>query len=211
MTIHVLQGEREFARDNRTLGQFDLTDIPPAPRGMPQIEVEFAIDANGILNVSATDKATGKSQKIEIKGSSGLSEDEIEKMKKDAEAHAEEDSARRALVDAKNRGDGMIHQTRKSLEEYGEKVSAETRSEIESSISNLEGALKGEDKDAVEKAMAELEKSTMELGKIMYEEAAAKAGGGESGAGDASAEPADSDVIDAEYEVKEDNAGTSQS
>jgi molecular chaperone DnaK len=212
VTIHVLQGEREFAKDNRTLGQFDLSDIPPAPRGMPQIEVEFAIDANGILNVGATDKATGKSQKIEIKGSSGLSDDEIDKMKKDAEAHAEEDSARRELVDIKNRGDGMIHQTRKSLEEHGEKVSAEIRSEIESSISNLEGALKGEDKEAVEKAIAELEKSTMELGKIMYEEAAAQAGGAgpEATGGGADESPADPDVIDAEYEVKEDNGATSQ-
>jgi len=212
VTIHVLQGEREFAKDNRTLGQFDLSDIPPAPRGMPQIEVEFAIDANGILNVSATDKATGKSQKIEIKGSSGLSDEEIEKMKKDAEAHAEDDRARRELVDAKNRGDAMIHQTRKSLEEHGEKVSAEVRSGIESSISNLESALKGEDKDAVEKAMTELEKSTMELGKIVYEEAAAQAGSGEPGAG-AEADgrgAADSDVIDAEYEVKEDNAEASK-
>ncbi|MEC9373231.1 MAG: molecular chaperone DnaK, partial [Planctomycetota bacterium] len=124
--IHVLQGERVFAKVNRTLGRFDLTDIPPAPRGMPQIEVEFAIDANGILNVSATDKASGKSQRIEIKGSSGLDKSEIDRMKQDAEAHASEDKARRELIEKKNRAEAMIYQTRKSLEEYGEKVSSET-------------------------------------------------------------------------------------
>ena len=127
VTIHVLQGEREFASDNRSLGRFDLTDIPPAPRGTPQIEVEFAIDANGILEVSATDKATGKSQKIEIKGSSGLKDDEIEKMKQDAEAHADDDKARRELVETEKscRNDGSRNE--QSLEEHGEKVSQETR------------------------------------------------------------------------------------
>ena len=137
-----MQGEREFASDNRSLGRFDLTDIPSAPRGTPQIEVEFGIDANGIIEVSATDKATGKSQKIEIKGSSGLNNDEIETMKRDAETHAEEDKARRELVDLKNRAEMMMHQTKKSLEEHGDKVSQETRGTIESAVSNLEETLK---------------------------------------------------------------------
>ena len=145
VTIHVLQGEREFAADNRSLGRFDLTDIPPAPRGVPQIEVEFAIDANGILEVSATDKATGKTQKIEIKDSSGLEKDEIETMKREAESHSEEDKARRELVDLKNRAEMMSHQTKKSLEEHGDKISPEIRSSIESAMSNLDEKLKEDD------------------------------------------------------------------
>lgn len=201
--IHVLQGEREFARDNRTLGQFELSGIAPAPRGMPQIEVEFALDANGILHVTAVDKGTGKKADIRIENSGGLSGDEIEKMKADAEAHAEEDRRRRELVDAKNRGDGLVSQTRHSLEEHGEKVSAEVRSNIESSLSNLEDKLKGEDKSAIEAAIEELSRASMELGKAVYEaEAKAASGGAASGAsGDDS--PVDGDVIDAEYEVKD--------
>jgi len=207
VTIHVLQGEREFAKDNRTLGQFELQDIPPAPRGVPQIEVEFAIDANGILNVTATDKASGKSQNIEIKGASGLSGDEIERMKKDAEEHASEDRARRELVDAKNRAEQAVYQTRKSLEEHGEKVEPETRSNIESAISAVENAVKGDDKDAIERTLSELEKSAAELGKAMYEATAAQtagaeqaAEGGEAGGGEGAG---GEDVIDAEYEVKD--------
>ncbi|MBZ0172984.1 MAG: molecular chaperone DnaK, partial [Phycisphaerales bacterium] len=167
--IHVLQGEREFARDNRTLGQFELAGIAPSPRGVPQIEVEFALDANGILQVTAVDKGTGKKADIRIENSGGLSSDEIEKMKADAEAHAEEDRKRRELVDTKNRGDGLVSQTRQSLEEHGEKVSAEVRSNIESAISNLEGKLKGEDKAAIDAAIEELSKSSMDLGKAVYE------------------------------------------
>ena len=207
VTIHVLQGEREFASDNRTLGRFNLADIPPAPRGMPQIEVEFNIDANGILNVIATDKATGKSQNIEIKGSSGLSETEIEQMKKDAEAHEADDRKRRELVDARNTADSAVYQTRKQLEEHGDKVSPEVRGNIESAVSNLEEKLKGDDAAAINAALEELNKQTQELGKAVYEAAAAK--GGEQGAADAGASGgADSgsssdDVIDAEYEVKE--------
>jgi molecular chaperone DnaK len=206
VTIHVLQGEREFARDNRTLGRFDLSDIPPAPRGVPQIEVEFAIDANGILNVAATDKASKKTQKIEIKGSSGLSKSEIDKMKKDAEAHSAEDKARRDLVDTKNKADAMLYATRRSLEQHGGKVSAEVRGGVEGALSNLESVLKGEDKGAIEKAIAELERVSMELGRVMYE--AAKAAGAPAGAGGAenSGGGANSDVIDAEYEVKDDGA-----
>ncbi|MEM7227337.1 MAG: molecular chaperone DnaK [Planctomycetota bacterium] len=200
VTIHVLQGEREFAKDNRTLGRFDLSDIPPAPRGVPQIDVEFAIDANGILNVSATDKATGKSQKIEITGSSGLSEDEIDRMKRDAEAHADEDKARRELIDLKNKAEQMAYGTKKSLEEYGDKVSAETRTSIESAISNVEEQLKTDEPAAIEAALSQLETCSMELGKAAYEAASAEGGGD---AGGSTGGGGNDDVIDAEYEVKD--------
>ena len=204
--IHVLQGEREFAKDNRTLGQFELAGIAPAPRGMPQIEVEFALDANGILQVTAVDKGTGKKADIRIENSGGLSSDEIEKMKADAEAHAEEDKKRRELVDVKNRGDALVSQTRQSLEEHGDKVSAESRSNIESAVSNLEEKLKGEDKAAIEAGIEELSKASMELGKAVYEAEAAKTAGAASGGDDAASpaeEATDDDVIDAEYEVKD--------
>ncbi len=201
VTIHVLQGERDFAKDNRTLGQFDLTGIPPAPRGTPQIEVEFSIDANGILNVSATDKATGKSHNIEIKGSSGLSEDEIERMKRDAEAHADEDKAKRELVEVRNRAEQIAYGTRQSLEEHGDKVSAEVRSEIEAAVSNLEDKIKGDDKSAIDAAQANLEKVAAELGKAVYESTAnQQAEGGAAPEGGSK----DDDVIDAEFEVKDD-------
>jgi len=149
VTIHVMQGEREFAADNRTLGQFNLTGMPAAPRGVPQIEVAFNIDANGILNVTATDKASGKSQKIEIKGSSGLDQGEIDKMKTDAESHAEDDKKRRELVDLKNQGDSMAYNAEKMLKDSGEKVSAEDRSNIESAVSALKEAVKGDDGEAI--------------------------------------------------------------
>ena len=211
VTIHVLQGEREFANDNRSLGRFDLTDIPPAPRGIPQVEVEFSIDVNGILNVSATDKATGKSQSIEITGSTGLSEAEIEKMKKDAEEHAGEDKARRELIDARNQAEQVIYATKKSLEEHGDKVSPEARGNIESAISNLEDKLKGDDRSAIEAALKQLNDSAIELGKAVYEATAAEAAAGSAGAGSPSGEAPDTsggggadDVIDAEYEVKDD-------
>ncbi len=212
VTIHVLQGEREFASDNRTLGRFNLADIPPAPRGMPQIEVEFNIDANGIISVIATDKATNKSQNIEIKGSSGLSDAEIEQMKKDAEAHEDDDRKRRELVDARNTADNAVYQTRKQLEEHGDKVAPEIRGNIESAVSSLEDKLKADDAAAITAALEELNKQAQELGKAVYEAAAAEAGasqgaaGGEPGGADASAadpSQANEDVIDAEYEVKE--------
>ena len=204
VTINVLQGEREFARDNRSLGRFDLSDIPPAPRGTPQIEVEFAIDANGILKVAATDKATGKSQNIEIKGSSGLSDEEIDRMKKDAEEHAEADKARRELVDLKNGAEQQIHQTKKSLEELGEKISNEDRGKIESALSNLEEKLKGDEKEPIEAALSELQTAAQELGKAAYEAAAANAGGDEQAEpATASANSGGDDVIDAEFEVKD--------
>ncbi len=210
VTIHVLQGEREFANDNRSLGRFDLTDIPPAPRGMPQVEVEFSIDVNGILNVSATDKATGKSQSIEITGSTGLSETEIEQMKKDAEEHAGEDKARRELIDARNQAEQIIYATKKSLEEHGDKVSTEARGNIESAISNLEDKLKGDDRSAIDAALKQLNDSAIELGKAVYEATAAEAKTGGTAAGSPGETPDTSgggvgdDVIDAEYEVKDD-------
>ncbi len=200
--IHVLQGEREFARDNRTLGQFELSGLAPAPRGLPQIEVEFSLDANGILTVTAMDKGTGKKSDIKITNSGGLDKGEIERMKRDAEAHAAEDKARRELVDLKNRADAVVIQTRKALEEHGGKVSAETRGAVESALSNLESKIKGDDKAAIQSAMSELEKASMELGKVVYEEAAKKGASttepkpeGEAGKKD--------DVIDAEFKVKE--------
>jgi len=211
VTIHILQGERQFAKDNRTLGRFDLSGIAPAPRGMPQIEVEFAIDANGILNVAATDKATGKSQKIEIKGHSGLDKSEIDRMKKEAEAHADEDKKRRELVDARNQAENLAYQLKKQLEEHGDKVASDVRGRIESAISNVEARVKEDNVDAIKKATAELEKVAMELGKAVYEKV--KAPGGAPGAGPApeggpEAKPEGGkkkgdDVIDAEYEVKE--------
>jgi len=212
VTIHVLQGEREFAGDNRSLGRFDLADIPPAPRGMPQIEVEFSIDANGILNVSATDKASGKSQSIEITGSTGLSEAEIETMKKDAEEHAVHDKARRELIDARNQAELIVYSTKKSLQEHGEKVSPEARSSIESAIANLEDKLKEDDKSAIEAALKQLNEAAIELGKAVYEATAAQVDSGSPGAGagsgttpgaESTGTPGDDDVIDAEYEVKD--------
>ncbi len=208
VTIHVLQGEREVASGNRTLGRFDLTDIPPAPRGMPQIEVEFAIDANGILKVAATDKGTGKTQNIEIKGSSGLSEEEIEKMQKDAEMHADEDKKQRELIDARNQGEHLVYETRKQLKEHEDKVSEDIKKQIEEAATDLEEKVKGEDAQAIKDAITKLGEVSQELGKAVYEKMAAEqqaaggAAGGAAGAG-AQAGGKDDDVIDAEYEVKE--------
>ena len=219
--IHVLQGEREFARDNRTLGRFQLTDIPPSPRGIPQIEVAFDIDANGILNVSAKDLGTGKQQSIEIKSSSGLNDEEVEKMTRDAEANAEEDKKKRELVDLKNQADQIVYSTEKTLKEHGDKVSAETRGNIESASNNLKEALKGDNAEAINKAMENLSTAGQELGKILYEEAAkkqAESGGEGQPAGaptgapagaapqpDASTagKPGGDDVIDVEFEAKD--------
>ena len=211
--IHVLQGEREFARDNRTLGRFQLAELPPAPRGIPQIEVAFDIDANGILNVSAKDIGTGKQQSIEIKSSSGLSEEEVQKMSAEAEAHAEEDKKKREVVDLKNQADQLIYSTEKTLKEHGEKVSAETRGNIESAVNNLKEAIKGDDADAIRKAIENLGTAGQELGKVLYEEAAKKQTASAS-AGQASQAPPPppeeevkrkkpDDVIDAEFEAKD--------
>ena len=213
--IHVLQGEREFARDNRTLGRFQLADIPPAPRGMPQIEVAFDIDANGILNVSAKDLGTGKQQSIQIKSSSGLSDEEVKKMQKDAEAHADEDKKRREVVDLKNQADQLIYSTEKTLKEHGDKVSGDTRGKIESAVNNLKEAAKGEDGQAIKNAMENLSTTAQELGKILYEEAAKKQaaqGGGQTGQkpsepkgseGEVHRKGGGDDVIDAEFEAKD--------
>jgi molecular chaperone DnaK len=209
--IHVLQGEREFARDNRTLGRFQLTDMPPAPRGVPQIEVSFDIDANGILNVSAKDLGTGKEHSIKIESSSGLSEDDVEKMTKDAEAHAEDDKKRREVIDLKNQADQLVYSTEKTLKEHGEKVSAEIRGNIENAMNNLKEATKNEDGDAIKKAIETLGETSQELGKILYEEAAKQqaAQAPPTDQGQPADEPAEEpkkkrdDVIDAEFEAKD--------
>ena len=210
--IHVLQGEREFARDNRTLGRFQLTEIPPAPRGIPQIEVAFDIDANGILNVQARDLGTGKQQSIEIKSSSGLSEPEVERMTKEAESHAEEDKKKREVVDLKNQADQLIYSTDKTLKEHGDKVSAEVRGKIESAVNNLKEVIKGEDAEAIKKAIENLGNVSQELGKVLYEEAAKKqaASAPTDQASQAPPPPegdvkrkGGDDVIDAEFEAKD--------
>ena len=200
VTIHVLQGERERAVDNKSLGRFDLSDIPPSPRGMPQIEVTFDIDANGILNVSAKDKATGKEQKIVIKASSGLSDDEIERMVTDAEAHADEDKKFRELVDVRNQADAMVHATEKSLEDLGEKVAAEERAGIESALSDLKEALKGEDKEKIETKTSALAEASASMAQKAYEQASADGEAGDTGA----AGSADDSVVDAEFEEVKD-------
>jgi molecular chaperone DnaK len=209
VTIHVLQGEREFAQDNRTLGRFNLTGLPAAPRGIPQIEVAFNIDANGILNVSAKDMATGKEQSIEIKGSSGLEQPEVERMRKDAEQHAEEDTKRRELVDLKNQGDAFAYQSENMLKEQGEKVPASDRGSIESAVTALREALKGDDAEAIKRAMENLEKASHSVAKAMYETAGKQqAAAAAEGTAKDEQEPekkdkGGDDVIDAEYEVKE--------
>ncbi len=199
VTIHVLQGERERAQDNKSLGRFDLTDIPSAPRGIPQIEVTFDIDANGIMNVSAKDKATGKEQKIIIKASSGLSDEEIERMVADAESHAEEDQKFRELVDVRNQADAMVHATEKSLEDLGEKVEPEERSKIEAALSDLKGALDSNDKDVIETKTAALAEASATMAQKAYEQAAAEGGAEDAG------QPADDGVMDAEFEEVKDN------
>ncbi len=212
VTVHVVQGERERADANKSLGRFDLTDIPPAPRGVPQIEVTFDIDANGILNVSAKDKGTGKEQSIVIKASSGLSDEEVEKMVKDAEAHADEDRKFQELVTARNSGEALIHATRKSMEELGDdKLEAGEKDSIEAAIKDLEEALKGEDKDAIEAKTRALTEASGKMAERLYAQkgaegdaAAAGAAAGAAGAGSEQAN-ANDDVVDAEFEEVDDN------
>jgi molecular chaperone DnaK len=207
VTIHVLQGERQRSQDNKSLGRFDLADIPPAPRGMPQIDVTFDIDANGILNVSAQDKATGKEQKIVIKASSGLSDDEIDRMVGDAEAHAEEDQKFRELVDVRNQADGLVHATEKSLADLGEKVDAGERAQVEAAIADVKEALKGDDKDVLDTKTKALAEASAGLAQKAYEQAAADAsaeGGGSPETG------ADDGVVDAEFEEVNDDEDKSQ-
>ncbi|MGR9105981.1 MAG: molecular chaperone DnaK [Gammaproteobacteria bacterium] len=209
VTVHVLQGEREMASGNKSLGRFDLSDIPPAPRGVPQIEVTFDIDANGILNVSAKDKATGKSQSIVIKASSGLSDEEVDRMVKDAEAHAEEDRKLHQLVNARNHAEGMIHATQKSLHELGDKVQADEKSRIEAAIEDLKKVLEGDDKDAIEAKTNALTELSGKLAERVYAQQAESSGTGggpgQSHAESGSGSGAKDDVVDAEFEeVKED-------
>ncbi len=210
VTVHVLQGEREMASANKSLGRFDLADIPPAPRGLPQIEVIFDIDANGILNVSAKDKATGKEQSIIIKASSGLSDDEVDRMVKDAEAHAEEDRKFHELVDVRNQAENMIHATTKSMEELGDKLEAEEKTAIESAITELQEVLKGNDKEAIEAKTKALTDASGKMAEKMYAQNAEQGAAGaapeaEAGAESATNEKAD-DIVDAEFEeVQDDN------
>jgi len=206
VTIRVFQGEREMAGDNKLLGQFDLVGIPPAPRGVPQIEVTFDIDANGIVNVSAKDKATGKEQQIRIQASGGLSETDIERMVKDAEAHAADDKTRKALAEAKNQGDAMIHATDKALTEHGSKVGEAERRAIENAISDLKEAVKGSDVEAIKAKTTVLAQASMKLGEAMYGQAGAKPGEGPgSGGGAPGAGGAKEDVVDAEFTEVDDD------
>ncbi len=212
VSIHVLQGEREMAQDNKTIGRFELADIPPAPRGVPQIEVAFDLDANGILHVSAKDLGTNKEQSIRITASSGLSEEEIERMKKDAELHAEEDKKRKELVEAKNNGDSMIHMTQKSLTELGDKVDAETKANVEREIENLKKALEGDDLGTIKSATEALTQASHKLAELMYAQASQGQQGGAAGAAGAAGADSqagstntggkndDDDVVDADFE-----------
>ncbi|WP_430471679.1 molecular chaperone DnaK [Thalassospira lucentensis] len=205
VTIRVFQGEREMAADNKMLGQFDLVGIPPAPRGVPQIEVTFDIDANGIVNVSAKDKATNKEQQIRIQASGGLGDDEIEKMVKDAESNAESDKQRKALVEARNQAEAVVHSTEKNLTEHGDKVDDATKSEIENALSALKEAKDGEDADAITAKVNELQQAAMKLGEAMYQAQQAEDGGAEGDAADAGASAqADDGVVDADFEEVDD-------
>jgi len=202
VTINVFQGEREMASDNKSLGRFDLTGIPGAPRGVPQIEVTFDIDANGIVNVSAKDLGTGKEQQIQIRASGGLSDDDIERMVKEAESHAEEDKKRREVVEARNQAESLVHSTEKSLADYGDKVSAEDKSSIESALAELKTALEGDDAEAINEKTNALAQVSMKLGEAMYQASQADA----EAAADAGAEgEAGDDVVDADFEEVEDD------
>ena len=206
VTIHVLQGERKQAAQNKSLGHFDLKDIPPAPRGVPQIEVSFDIDANGILNVSAKDKATGSEQSIVIKASSGLSDEEVERMVGDAEAHAEEDARFEELAALRNQADALVHSARKMVTDAGDKATDDEKQAIESAAKDLEQALQGDDKDAIEAKLTALTTATGTLAQKMYAaeaENAAAAGAGPQGA-DAAAPDGAEDVMDAEFEEVKD-------
>jgi molecular chaperone DnaK len=205
VTIRVFQGEREMAADNKLLGQFDLVGIPPAPRGVPQIEVTFDIDANGIVNVQAKDKATGKEQQIRIQASGGLSEADIEKMVKDAESHAEEDKKRKAAVEAKNHAEALVHSTEKALSEHGSKVGDSERRAIENAIADLKEALKGDDASAIQAKTNTLAQASMKLGEAMYkQQQEAQAASGSGGEGGTPGEKKE-DVVDAEFTEVDDD------
>jgi len=212
VTIHVLQGERERSQDNKSLGKFDLTDIPPAPRGMPQVEVTFDIDANGILNVSAKDKATGKEQRIVIRASSGLNEEEIKRMVRDAESHAAEDKKFRELVETRNRADSLVHQVEKALKDLGDKVTGDERAKAESALGDLRSALKSDDKDAIEKKTEALAQASAQVAQRAYAASQPPGGGADGGAGPGEPQggagaagagagaKAEENVVDAEFE-----------
>ncbi len=205
VTIRVFQGEREMAADNKMLGQFDLVGIPPAPRGVPQIEVTFDIDANGIVNVSAKDKGTGKEQQIRIQASGGLSDADIDKMVKDAEAHAAEDKEKRAVVEAKNHGEALIHSTEKSLTDYGDKVSAADKSAIEAAVAELKTAMEGTDAEAIQAKTQALAQASMKLGEAMYQSSQGDGEGGDGAAPGGEGEAKDEDVVDADFEEVDDD------
>jgi molecular chaperone DnaK len=202
VSILVLQGEREMAANNKTIGRFELADIPPSPRGVPQIDVTFDLDANGILHVSAKDLGTGKEQSIKITASSGLSEDEIEKMQKDAELHAEEDKKRKELVEAKNQADSLIYATEKSLKDLGDKVDSATKESVEKEIENLKETLKNDDVEAIKKGIEALTQASHKLAEIMYSKAGQQqpGGGPEAGAAGPDEGKKDDDVVDADFE-----------
>jgi molecular chaperone DnaK len=198
----VLQGERDMARVNKSLGQFNLTDIPTAPRGMPQIEVTFDIDANGILHVSAKDKATGKENKIKIQASSGLTEEEIRRMVKDAEEHAEEDRKARELVEARNQGEALVHSVKKSLAEHGDKVGADDKAKIEATLKDTEEALKSDDQARIAAKTQELAQAAHKLAEHMYKEQQPQTAG--TAQPDGEAKKDEGNVVDAEYEEVKD-------
>jgi molecular chaperone DnaK len=200
VTIRVFQGEREMAADNKILGQFDLVGIPPAPRGMPQVEVTFDIDANGIVNVSAKDKATGKEQQIRIQASGGLADGDIERMVKEAEEHAEDDKKRKAKVESRNHADALIHETEKTLKEHGDKVPAADKEAIEQAISDLRGVMDGDDVDAINAKTEALGQASMKLGEAMYKASQAEAGADAGGGEQTHAGEPDEKVVDAEFE-----------
>jgi molecular chaperone DnaK len=207
VTIRVFQGEREMASDNKLLGQFDLVGIPPAPRGVPQIEVTFDIDANGIVNVSAKDKGTGKEQQIRIQASGGLNDDDIDKMVKEAEQFAEEDKKRRAEAEARNQADSLIHSTERQLAEHGDKVTPEVKAEIEAAIAEAKAAVESGDADAMTEKTNALTQAAMKLGQAMYEQQQAEAqtqGAAEGADATAEAAPAEEEVVDAEFSEVED-------
>jgi molecular chaperone DnaK len=215
VSIHVLQGEREMAQDNKTLGRFELVGIPPAPRGIPQIEVTFDIDANGIVNVNAKDQATGKEQSIQITASSGLTQEEIEKAVKEAELHAEEDKTKKDLIEARNHADALIYNTEKSLKDLGDKVDADTRSKVEAAMEPLRKAIEGDDAAEIKRLSDELTQASHKVAEAMYQQASAAGAAAEGqagpggGADDPGANPggsADDDVVDADFEeVKDDD------
>jgi molecular chaperone DnaK len=212
VTIRVFQGEREMAADNKLLGQFDLVGIPPAPRGVPQIEVTFDIDANGIVNVSALDKATNKAQSIRIQASGGLSDSDIERMVKEAETHAAADKKRRELVEAKNQAEALVHSTEKTLQDLGDKVSDSDRKSIEAAMSELKTATAGEDASRIVAKADNLAKAAMKLGEVLYRQSggdAAQAAG--AGAGQGGSSHSSDGVVDAEFEEVKDDEGKKKS